>query len=135
MATQKVQSCAGGTARLLDYHSAHTWAGRSAVLGSLMLHFSRSQRLRRFESPLAAVYPRESGPRDVLLQVIDLQKSRAVEARDSAEEHLRAAARERDNFVQQLSELRAAHEAALEAAAWKARYRCNARCLPCHHTV
>jgi hypothetical protein len=59
--------------------------------------------------------------KDLLLQVIDLQKSKAVEARDTVAEQLRVAVSERDEAVQQLFDLRTAHEAASEAAACKTR--------------
>lgn len=63
----------------------------------------------------------------MLLQVLDLLKSKAVAARDEATERLRVAASERDEAQQQLADLRSAHEAALEAASAHeaARDRCR----------
>ncbi len=52
----------------------------------------------------------------MLLQVLDLQKSKAIEASHEATERLRVAVSERDEAIQQLADLRCAHEAALEAA-------------------
>lgn len=63
----------------------------------------------------------------MLLQVLDLQKSKAIEARDEAIEQLRVAASERDEAMQQLADLRSAHEAALEAASAHAAARDKAR--------
>ena len=52
----------------------------------------------------------------MLVQVLDLQKTKASEARDEATERLRVAMSERDEAMQQLADLRSAYETALEAA-------------------
>lgn len=57
----------------------------------------------------------------MFVQVIDLQKTKLIKERDSLSEGLQAAQSQRDEAVQQLSELHAQHQTDLQDAAAKAR--------------